>query len=130
MVDDEMSTEELAAQYVEKLLDFHLSNGTAPSQYLIWGNLTKCPALLMDSRLNGLDWDTIPGLFDHIDAVKATLIDLEIITGQWVQESFNIFNLDGIVSHNLALVLFLTPNHQTHTSSHRTKFLEITCFWW
>ena len=37
--------------------------------------------------------------------------------GQWVQESFDIFNPDGDVSHNLALVLFLMPNHQTRVES-------------
>ena len=116
-MNDKMSTEEFAAQYMYKLLDFHIPNQTAPIQYLTWGNLTKCPALLMDSRLDGLDWDTIPGLFNHLDAVKATLIDLEIVTGQWVQESFDIFNPDRDVSHNLALVLFLTPNHQSHVKS-------------
>ena len=105
------------AQYVDKFLDFHIPNQMAPSQYLTWGNLTKCPALLMNSHLDGLDWDTIPGLFNHLDAVKVTLIDLEIVTGWWVHESFDIFNLDGDVSHNLVLVLFLTPNHQTHVES-------------
>ena len=117
MVNDEMSIEELAAQYVDKLLDFHIPNQTAPSQYLTLGNLTKCPALLMDSHLNGLDWDTIPGLLDCVNAIKATVIDLEIVTGRWVHESFNIFNPDGDISHNLALVLFLTPNHQTRVES-------------
>ena len=67
----------------------------------------------MDNRLDGLDWDTIPGLFDHLNIIKATLINLEIITGLWVHESFNIFNPDGIISHNLVLVMFLMPNHQT-----------------
>ena len=71
----------------------------------------------MDSRLNGLDWDTIPGLFDHLDAIKATLINLEIVMGRWVQESFDVFNPDGIISHNLVLVLFLTPNHQSRVES-------------
>ena len=99
-MNDEMSTEELAAQYIDKLLDFHIPNQTAPSQYLRWGNLKKCSALLMDSHLDSLDWDTIPGLFDHLDVVKATLIDLEIVTGRWVHQSFDIFNPDGIISHN------------------------------
>ena len=112
-----MSTEELTVQYVDKLLDFHIPNQRAPSQYLTWGNLTKCPALLMDSHLNGLDWDTIPGLFDCLDAVKATRIDLEIVTGQWVHESFDVFNSDGVISHNLVVVLFLTPNRQTRVDS-------------
>ena len=70
-----MSTEELTVQYADSLLDFHITNQTAPSQYLTWGNLTKCPALLMDNCLDDLDWDTIPGLFDCLDIIKATLID-------------------------------------------------------
>ena len=116
-VDDEMSAEEITAQYVDRLLDFHLSNGTPPSQFLTWGNVTKCPTLLMDKHLDGLDWDAIPGLFDHVDAIKATHIDLDIVTGQWMNKSFDIFNPDDVISHKLALVLFLTPNHQLHIES-------------
>ena len=74
-----MSTEQTAAQYVEKLLDFHLSNRIPPSQFLTWGNLMKCPSLLMDKCLSSLDWDTIPGLFDHVNAIKATHIDFDIV---------------------------------------------------
>ena len=44
-------------------------------------------------------------------------MDLDIVTGQWMNESFDIFNLDGVVSHNLVLVLFLTPNHEAHIES-------------
>ena len=86
-VDDKMSAEETAAQYIEKLLDFHISTRTPPSQFLTWGNLTQCPALLMDNRLDGLDWDTIPGLFDHLNTIKATHIDLDIVTDWWMHES-------------------------------------------
>ena len=71
----------------------------------------------MDSLLNGLDWDTIPGLFDHLDTVKATHINLDIVTSQWMHESFDIFNLDRVISHNFVLVLFLTPNHQACVES-------------
>ena len=107
-----MSAEETAVQYIEKLLDFHISTSTPPSQFLTWGNLVQCPALLMNSRLNDLDWDTIPGLFDRLDAVKATHMDLDFVSGQWIHESYDVFNLDGAASHNLALIFFLTPNHQ------------------
>ena len=117
MVDDEMSTEDITAQYIERLLDFHLSTGTPPSQFLTLGNLTKCPTLLIDKRLDSLDWDTMPGLFDHLDTVKTTHIDLDIVTSQWMNESFDVFNLDGVVSHNLVLVLFLTPNHEARIES-------------
>ena len=79
-----MSAEEITEQYIEKLLDVHLSTGTAPSQFLTWGNMTKCPTLLIDSCLNGLDWDTIPGLFDCLNTIKATLINLDIVTGFWM----------------------------------------------
>ena len=107
-----MSTEEIEAQYADKLVDFHTSHGTPPSQFLTWGNLTKCPSLLMDTRLNSLDWDTIPGLFDHLDDVKMTHIDLEIASSRWLEESFNVFNLDDDTSHNLVLALFLMLNTQ------------------
>ena len=96
-----MSTEEVEAQYVDRLLDFHLTHGTPPGQFLTWENLTKCPSLLMDPHLDGLDWDTIPGLFDHLDTVKVTHIDLDIATGRWIDELYDIFNPDDIISHNL-----------------------------
>ena len=107
-----MSLEEIEKDYVDRLLDFHLSNRTPPSQFLTWENLTKCPTLLIDKRLDGLDWDTIPGLFDHVNAIKATHIDLDIATGQWMTESYDVFNPDGVVSQNLTLALFLMPNNQ------------------
>ena len=112
-----MSTEYITAQYIEKLLDFHLSTGMPPSQFLTWGNLTKCPTLLMDKCLDGLDWDTIPGLFDRVNGIKTTPIDLDIVTGRWMNESFDVFNPDAVVSHNLVLVLFLMPNHEAHIES-------------
>ena len=74
-----MSTEEIEAQYSDRLLDFHLTHGT-PSQFLTWESLTKCLSLLMDTRLDGLDWDTIPGLFDRLDTIKTMHIDLNIAT--------------------------------------------------
>ena len=107
-----MSTEEVETQYANRLLDFHLTHGTPPSQFLTWENLMKCPSLLMDSCLDGLDWDTIPGLFDHLDAIKMTHIDLDIATIWWIGEPYNIFNPDHTVSYNLVLALFLTPNAQ------------------
>ena len=66
----------------------------------------------MDSCLDGLDWDTIPGLFDCLDAIKMMHIDLDIATSQWIDESYDIFNPDDAVSYNLVLALFLTPNAQ------------------
>ena len=45
-MNDKMSTEELTAQYVDKLLDFHLSNQTAPSQYLTWGEFEEMSNLI------------------------------------------------------------------------------------
>ena len=80
-----MSLEETTRQCVDNLLDFHISMGMDPSQFLTWGNLTGYPTLLMDRRLDGLDWDTIPGFFDRVDAVKTTLIDLDIATIRWMQ---------------------------------------------
>ena len=107
-----MSAGDISVQYTTKLLNFHFSMGMPPSQFLICGNLTSCPNLPLDKCLNGLDWDFMPGLFDHVDAIKATHIDLDITTGCWMNESYNIFNLDRVVSHNLVFVLFLTPNHE------------------
>ena len=89
-----------------------MSNKTPPSQFLTWENLTKCPSILMDTHLDGLDWDTVPGLFDHQDAVKMMHIDLDIATSWWIEESYDVFNPDDIISHNLVLALFLTPNTQ------------------
>ena len=66
----------------------------------------------MDSCLDDLDWDTIPGLFDHLDTVKMMHIDLDIATSQWIEESYDVFNPNDIVCHNLVLALFLTPNTQ------------------
>ena len=61
-----------------------------------------------------LDWDTMPGLFDHLDTVKATLIDLEIITGQVGTTNLSTSSIwMELLATILALVLFLTPNHQT-----------------
>ena len=88
-----------------------------PSQFITFGSLTGCPTLLMDRHLDGLDWDTIPGLFNRVDAFKTTLINLDIATVRWMQESFDLFNPDGEVSHNSALVLFLMPNHQARVTS-------------
>ena len=34
-----------------------------------------------------------------------------------MHKPFDVFNPDGIISHNLALVLFLTPNHQACVES-------------
>ena len=67
----------------------------------------------MDSHLDSLDLGYHSRPFDCLNIVKATLIDLEIVTGRWVHESFDVFNQDRIFSHNLALVLFLMPKHQT-----------------
>ena len=89
-----------------------MSHGTPASQFLTWENLTKSPSLLTDTHLDGLDWDTIPGLFDHLDEVKTTHIDLEIASSRWLEESFDVFNLDDDASHNLPLALFLMPNAQ------------------
>ena len=94
------------------MLDFHLTHGTPASQFLMWENLTKCPSLLMDSHLDGLDYNTIPGLFDHLDTIKATHINLDIATNRWIEESYDVFNPDDTVSHNLVLALFLTANAQ------------------
>ena len=99
-----MSTEDIAAQYADRLLDFHLTHGTTPSQFLTWGNLTKCPSSLMDACLDGLDLDTISSLFDCLDAVKMMHIDLDIATNQWIDESYDIFNRDDNVSHNISIV--------------------------
>ena len=66
-IDDDMSSEEMEVQYADKLLDFHVSHGTPASLFLTWGNLMKSLPLLTDTHLNGLDWDTIPGLFDHLE---------------------------------------------------------------
>ena len=107
-----MSAEEVEMQYADRLLDFHLTHGTPPSQFLTWETLMKCPSLLMDSCLNDLDWDTIPGLFNHLDTVKMMHINLDIATSWWINESYGVFNPDDIVNHNLVLVLFLTPNAQ------------------
>ena len=76
------------------------------------GEIWWSPSLLTDTCLDGLDWDTIPGLFDHLDEVKMTHIDFEIASSRWLEESFDIFNLDDDASHNLAVALFLTPNTQ------------------
>ena len=81
-----MSSEEMEVQYADKLLDFHLSHGTPASQFLTWGNLTKSLSLLTDTHLNGLDWDTIPSLFDRLDDVKTTHIDLEIASSRCVAQ--------------------------------------------
>ena len=107
-----MSTEEIEAQYADRLLDFHLTHSTPPSQFLTWENLTKCPSLLMDIRLDGLDWDTISGLFDCLDTIKTMHIDLNIATSQWMNESYDICNPDDTISHNLVLALLLTSNAQ------------------
>ena len=116
-VDDEMFADDISVQYTTKLLDFHFSTGMPPSQFLTWGNLTSCPTLLLDKCLDGLDWDSMPSLFDRVDAIKATHIDLDIATVQWMNESYDVFNPDGVVSHNLVLVLFLTPNHEAWIES-------------
>ena len=82
-----MSSEEIEAQYANKLLDLHLSHGTPASHFLTWGNLMKSLSLVTDTCLNGLDWDTIPSLFDRLDEVKTTHIDLDIASSRWFEKS-------------------------------------------
>ena len=69
------------------------------------------PALLSDKHLNGIDWDTIPGLFDWVENMWATHVDVRTAVNSWAKNS-NIYTFcpDGEVIHNLALALFLMPN--------------------
>ena len=64
----------------------------------------KCPSLLMDTCLDGLDWDTIPGFFNCQDAI----------------------NSNDVISHNLVLALFLTLNTQRQLNR-QTASLETMC---
>ena len=84
---------------------------TPPSEYLTWGNLQKTPAFMTDDHLDGLDWDTIPGLLDWVDKVTTMQADLLMAVNKWAKnENYDTFCPDGKVCHNLALALILSPN--------------------
>ena len=127
-VNDKMSTEEFAVQYVDKLLDFHIPNQMAPSQYLTWGNLTKCPALLMDSHLDGLDWDTF-----QASLIVSTLLKQH--SSIW--RSSRVGGCTNLLTSSIWTEKLATTSHWCcslhltvrHMSNHRTKSLGITCFW-
>ena len=68
---------------------------------------------MTNEQLTGLDWDTITGLFDRVGAVKTTQVDTPMVTGSWaVRADYDPFCPDGIVLHNRALALFLSPNRE------------------
>ena len=59
-------TEEMEKEYIRRFFDYHISNNTSPTVYLTWKTLQKMPALMTNDQLDGLDWDTITGLFDRV----------------------------------------------------------------
>ena len=65
---------------------------------------------MTNDQLDGLDWDTITGLFDRVGSVKTTHVDTLTVTGSWAaHEVYNPFCPNGAVVHNQALALFLSP---------------------
>ena len=106
-----MTEDEMEREFITRFFDFHISNNTPPMAYLTWKTLQKTPALMTNDQLDGLDWDTITGLFDSVGSVKMTHVDTPTVTGSWVaREDYDPFCPDKAVVHNQALALFLSPN--------------------
>ena len=106
-----MTEDEKEAEFTTRFFDFHISNNTPPTAYLTWKTLQKRPSLMTNEQLEGLDWDTITGLFDRVGSVKTTHVDTPTVTGTWAsREEYDPFCPDRTVIHNQALALFLSPN--------------------
>ena len=108
---DDMSLEDIEQEYIRRFFNFHISNNTPPTAYLTWKACQRILALMTNEQLAGLDWETITGLFDRVGAVKTTQVDTPKVTGSWAARAdYDPFCPDGIVLHDQALALFLSPN--------------------
>ena len=106
-----MTADEMEKEFITRFFDFHISNNTPPTAYLMWKTLQKMPFLMTNNQLNGLDWDTITCLFDRVGLVKSTHVDMLMVTGTWAaHEEYDPFCSDRTVIHNQVLALFLSPN--------------------
>ena len=66
---------------------------------------------MTNDQLEGLDWDTITGLFIRVGSVKMTHVDTPTVTGTWAaHEEYDPFCPNKEVIHNQVLALFLLPN--------------------
>ena len=107
-----MDLQEAKADFVIRILNFHTDNHMPPSQFLSWEFLTKQPETFANERLDGINWDMVPGLFSRVSSVQTTMIDVGLAVQTWTfQSPFDEhFIPDGILAHNLALCLVLSPN--------------------
>ena len=107
-----MEVQEARSDFVNRLLDFHTDNRIPPSQYLSWEFLMKHPEMFANEKLDGVDWDTVPGLFSWVSSLWTMMIDIELAIQMWTFQSpfDDHFVPDRVLAHNLALCLVLLPN--------------------
>ena len=104
-----MELQEAKADFVNRFLNVHTDNCIPPSQFLLWEFLTKHPETFANERLDGIDWDMVPGLFSQLSSLRTTMIDVGLTVQMWTFQSpfDDYFIPDGVLAHNLALCLVL-----------------------
>ena len=89
-------------------MDFHSLNHIPASQFVLF--LKKHLEAFVNTKLDGVDWESIPSLFTWAGHLWATMINVNLVVESWTSSFDDHFVPGGKLVHNLALCLMLSPN--------------------